>query len=301
MARARKLGMADRRDRPRYLGDPCPASLLTADRILQSIGRACFALALLGLGAEHFVFQSFVTGRAPEWPTALPGRLVWVYASGVLIMAAGGAILVRRHARLAALAAGVLVFGWALLRHLPVIAGDAVLAPSWTRAGKALALFGGAFAVAATLPPVGGSRAGAWVRFANGTDGFVWLGRIALGIFLFDSGIQHFMYTPFVASLIPAWFPGDHVWWAQFAGVALIAGGAGLLVGRVAEPAALLSGLMVFSWVWLVHVPRVLTSVSDGIAVFEAPAMSGIALTIAGFLGGRRRQPVSSLPAGARR
>lgn len=288
--------MAERGRASRYSHDLLPdaGNLTDTARILQSFGRTCFALALLGLGAEHFVFRSFVTGRAPEWPAAVPGKLIWVFASGALVIAAGLAILAKRYARPAALAVGLLVFFWALLRHLPIVAGDAILAGSWTRAGKALALFGGSFAVAATLPPVGG--AGALARFANGTEGFVRLGRMALGIFLLDSGIQHFMYTPFVASLIPAWFPGDPVLWARLAGVALIAGGAGLMVRRTAELAALLSGLMVFSWVWIVHVPRLLTSVSDGIAVFEAPAMAGIAFVIAGYLRGGRR-PVSSPPA----
>lgn len=51
--------------------------------------------------------------------------------------------------------------------------------------------------------------------------------------------------------------------------------------------AALATGLMIFSWFWIVHLPRVHTSVSDGIALFEALAVSGIALVVAGV---RRRE-----------
>jgi hypothetical protein len=98
------------------------------------------------------------------------------------------------------------------------------------------------------------------------------------------TGVQHFMYTGFVASLIPGWFPGNPVFWTYFGGVALIAGGAGLFIPQTARLAALLSGLMVFSWFWIIHIPRTLTSVSDGIAVFEALAVSGIAFAIAGYL-----------------
>jgi hypothetical protein len=39
--------------------------------------------------------------------------------------------------------------------------------------------------------------------------------------------------------------------------------------------AGLLAGLMIFSWFWIVHLPRVRTSVSDGIALFEALMFSG--------------------------
>ena len=44
----------------------------------------------------------------------------------------------------------------------------------------------------------------------------------------------------------------------------------------------LLSGLMVFSWFCIVHIPRTFLGVSDSIAVFEALAVFGIAFVLAG-------------------
>jgi len=248
-----------------------------------AIGRIFFALALIGLGIEHLVFQEFITGRAPEWPAAIPGRVAWASVSGVAITMTGLAIIAGRRARLAAVLAGVLIFVWAFLRHLPVVATDSLLAPTWTKAGKALTFFGGALAIAGTLPREEGSRAEGLLRLVNLSGELVLLGRICLGIFFLITGIQHFIYTDFVASLIPGWFPGDARFWTWFAGVALIAGGAGLLVPRTARLAALLSGLMVFSWFWIVHVPRTFGGVSDKIAVFEALATSGIAFVLAGY------------------
>lgn len=251
-------------------------------------GRILFALALIGLGVEHFVLGDFVTGRAPAWPEWLPGRSVGAAVSGIAVILCALAILMGRRARLAALFVGSLVLVWALFRHIPVVAGDALLGPTWTGAGKALTLFGGAFAIAGVRPPdafLEGTELG---RFLNGSGALIALGRICLGTFLLITGIQHFMFTPFVASLIPAWFPGDAVFWTYFAGVALIAGGLGLFAPRTAWPAALLAGAMVFSWVWIVHLPRTLASVSDSIAIFEAPAVAGIAFVLAGALYGKR-------------
>jgi hypothetical protein len=76
------------------------------------------------------------------------------------------------------------------------------------------------------------------------------------------------------------------VFWAQFAGVCLIAGGLGMWIPHTAGLAALLAGCMVFSWVFLVHIPRlgVAGGRSDEIAVFEALAFSGLAFVIAGSL-----------------
>ncbi|HEX7980003.1 MAG TPA: hypothetical protein VF461_15445 [Gemmatimonadaceae bacterium] len=257
---------------------------------LISVGRLFVGLALLGLGAEHFVFRQFVTGRAPAWPAGVPGELAWAYGWGVVVMLVGLAILTRQWARPAALGLGVVVFFWALLRHIPVVAADSLIGGNWTSAGKALVFFGGSFAIAATFPPLQRATPGGGRRFANETDGFVSLGRYCLGSFLILCGMQHFKFLAFVATLIPAWFPGNAVLWSQFAGVLLLAFGVGLLFARTAPLAALLTGLMIFSWFWIVHLPRIRTSVSDGIAVFEALAFSGIALVIAGALVQRKRR-----------
>jgi hypothetical protein len=109
---------------------------------LVAIGRTFFAIALLGLGVEHLVLQEFVTGRPPGWPDGVPGKLLWVDGSGILVILAGVAIVRRRWGRQAMLWLGLLVFVWALLRHLPIVVTDALLAGSWTRAGKALTIVG---------------------------------------------------------------------------------------------------------------------------------------------------------------
>jgi uncharacterized membrane protein len=247
-------------------------------------GRAFFCLALIALGVEHFIFGQFVTGRPPPWPGSLPGGAAWAWLTGALFIVSGAATLIGRpHARLAALSAGALILVWALFRHLPVVMTTAPFAPEWTDAGKALTFFAGAWAVAATLPAAstGGRRL---AGFVNARSGFMTLGRVGLGIFLFMTGVQHFLFTPFVASLIPSWFPGDAVGWTWFAGVCLIAGGMGLQMRWTAGWAALLSGLMVFSWFWIVHLPRTLLNTSSAIALPEALAVSGIAFVLAGSL-----------------
>jgi uncharacterized membrane protein len=248
------------------------------------VGRTLFAVALVGLGVEHVIFGQFVTGRAPAWPEAWPGGTAWAWVSGVAVAATGTALLVGRHARLPAVLAALLIGSWALLRHLPIVASDTLLAPSWTDAGKALTLTGGALAIAATLPMVKGGLPPAVQRLVNQRLTFLAAGRLCLGAFLVVSGIQHFMFTRFVASLIPNWFPGDPIFWTYFGGLALVAGGLGLSVPWTAWLAALMSGLMVFSWFWIVHLPRTFLNMSSAVALFEALAVSGIAFALAGAL-----------------
>jgi len=255
---------------------------------LTQAGRLLFAIALCGLGVEHFIYEDFIIARAPQWPESFPGKLVWAYGTGIIFIIIGVAVITNRKARPLLFLGSVLIFFWAVLRHIPVVASATFLFGEWTSAGKALTFAGGMLAIASTFPSIDGTRSSPFIQFINLQNEFLIAGRFCLGIFMIICGIQHFMFLSFVASLIPTWFPGDAIFWSKFAGVALIVGGIGLFIPKTAQWAAMLSGLMVFLWFWIVHLPRVFVSVSDNIAVFEALAIPGIAFVIAGALSKRR-------------
>jgi uncharacterized membrane protein len=247
------------------------------------LGRVLFGMSLLGLAAMHFVMQEFVTGRAPAWPASVPGGTLWAYVSGAVLMAVAIAVLARRRARSGLLLAGTMVLLWACLRHVPILAGSSFPSGAWTDAGKAVRFIAGALVLAAIMPIEHARRGPPWTM-ANGRAGFVVIGRVLLGLTLVLNGYQHFVFTEFVAALVPDWFPGDPVFWTYFGGVTLITGGLGLLLARTAKWAALLSGVMVLSWFFIIHVAREIAGVADGIAVYEALATASIAFVIAGFL-----------------
>src|SRR5690606_23787900 len=130
-------------------------------------------------------------GRAPAWPSSIPGGVQWAQVSGAIVIATGLAMLHGRHARVAAIVAAALIGSWALLRHVPVVFAAVPLSSAWTMAGKALTFTGGALAIAGTLRPeaaVSGQQRG------EAAASFVALGRISLGIFLFVCGVQHFVH-----------------------------------------------------------------------------------------------------------
>jgi uncharacterized membrane protein YphA (DoxX/SURF4 family) len=110
------------------------------------------------------------------------------------------------------------------------------------------------------------------------------LGAVFLAVFLVVCGMQHFAYSDFVTTLVPSWIPGQR-YWTYFTGVALIAGGAGILVPPTSRLAATLAAVMIFLWVLLVHIPRALAGpqhAGETAGVFEALALSGVALIVAG-------------------
>jgi len=246
---------------------------------LARLGRLFFGISLFAFGVQQFLWGDFVAGRAPAFPALWPGRVAWACVSGAVLILCGAAIAAGRWLRPAGLTVAGLIFVWAFLRNIPVALADRIYGGAWTALGKGLALTGGGLAVA-------GLPRRPWLHVA----------RVFLGAFLISSGIQHFLFVPFVMTLVPAWV-GAARFWTYFAGVALIAGGAGLIVPRTARLAGALSGLMIFLWLVMLHIPRALAAPdaasrrNEWTAVFEALAMSGIALLLTGGAGKAHDSP----------
>jgi len=260
-------------------------------RRLIPIGRLFFATGLAAFGIMQFIVQDFIPGRAPAWPEHVPGRVPWAFLTGAVFLASGIAIVCGKKARWAALLAGLLIFLWALVRHVPVVAAAPPLGGQWTSAGKALVLLGGTLAVAGTFRRE--EHAGVLSGILNGERGYVYFGAVALGLFMILCGIQHFIHHAFIATLVPTWVPPGAYFWTYFAGIALIAGGTGLMIPPTARLAARLSGLMIFLWVLMLHIPRAmdagLDSRNEWTSVFEALALSGLAFLLSQVLPRRDR------------
>jgi uncharacterized membrane protein len=233
--------------------------------LITSVARFFFAIAIIAFGIQHLVYGGFVTRVVPKLPAWIPRHHFWAYVTGVALICAGGGMLLPKRARTAGTLLGSLILLSFLVFYLPLLLASQPLGGLWTNAGKALALSGGAFLIAGSLPRT------------------IPLGRIFLSAFLILAGVQHFLFVAFVATLVPAWIPG-RVFWTYFAGLALIAGGIGMLVPKLTRPAAMLSGIMIYLWVVLLHIPRALAAPRDSnetTAVFEALAIGATAFLVA--------------------
>ena len=246
---------------------------------LSTVGRVFYAAGLLSIGLMHFFFTNFPGVTVPEFPAWIPLRLFWIFVVGAALTAAGVAILFNWKGRKIAAWTGVALLLLLLVAHIPYDATSqyrAVLG-AWGNAFKVTTLAGGAWIAARSLPKQDGD-APAWL------ERLFPLGRYFFGIMLVVFGFEHFLYSKFVVSLVPAWV-GSGAFWTYFAGIALIAGGIGLMMKRTARLASLLVGVMIFLWVWMLHVPRAIvdpyTNVgNEWASVFEALAFSGIAFML---------------------
>ncbi len=253
------------------------------------LGRGFVALALLGFAVLHAMYRELVIARAPAWPAEWAGKTAIALLVGALLVA--GALAIVRGGRagwIAGLALAVLVVVVSLGRQAVAFATHPNLGGDLTMLGKALAFTGGllATAVAARRAAMAVSDPGS----GSAAPAFLWTARVTVGLFLIASGVQHFLYASFVATLVPAWI-GGAMFWTYAAAVFLICGGVGL-VTPLARLAGTLSGLMIFLWLLVLHLPRAIEmpdSRTEVVAVFEALCFAGFAWVIAGEL--RARQP----------
>ncbi len=249
---------------------------------LTVLGRLFFATAMIAFGVQHLIYKSFVTRVVPSLPAWVPGHALLAVVFGLFLIAAGGAIIFAIGGRFTPLFLGATILLSFTLLYLPLVFATPSNGGLWTMAGKALAMAGGSFLVAASLPEMK-ARAGWLSRLVAGLEKMIPCGRYFFAAFLILCGILHFIYVEFVETLVPNWVPG-HRFITYFTGVALIAGGLGICLQITKRLAASLTAIMIFLWVILLHIPRAFADLHNSnemTAVFEALAMTAIAILIA--------------------
>jgi uncharacterized membrane protein YphA (DoxX/SURF4 family) len=188
------------------------------------------------------------------------------------------AILLIKKAGIAALVIAVMVLLFSVFRN-PDFSPDAV------SAYKALAFFGGALILFSSYLP---QDSGIKNRLFSNKAFAQWIftfGYLLVAVFFIICGRAHFKWADGVQYLIPEYIPW-RLFWTYFAGVCLYAGGVGLLLPQTRRLAAVLSGIMVLGWFFLLHLPRFASNPTDPdtrLEVWEAFAVVGIFFVIAGM------------------
>lgn len=270
-------------------------------------GRVFFAIALIGIGGQHFFFRQFVPMVVPVWPAWIPGTLFWVFLVGTILTGGGvailagpilaGPILAGIKARAAASAVAALFLFSFVLLHIPANAiARKTSVEGWADALTAFTFAGGCLVVAGTFPQ---SEAGSRGNHVGWLEKLIPSGMYPLAIMIIVFGADHFLNVPLMASMVPAWIPG-HVFWTYLAGTALIAAGVAMIVRIKARLASTLLGAMLLIWVLILHIPRAMADPYSGVggewtSVFEALAGSGVTFILGQTLAERKNQSRESL------
>jgi uncharacterized membrane protein len=209
---------------------------------MNAIGARVYGLAAMIMGAAGLLWDDFATGWIPA-PAALPGRATLAYVVGMLLVAGGVAINIRRTAAWgAALLTAVFALGFLLL-DLTRLATHLSHFDYWESSAEQLALVAGgviAFASVAKMETRSSTR-------------IISSGRLAFGGCLLVFGAAHFVYADYTATLVPKWLPPGTLFWTYATGIAAIAAGLAILSNVLALLAARLLTAMYLIFGILVH------------------------------------------------
>ena len=231
-----------------------------------STGRLLLAVGLFLIGVVHVAFGIFPAGPEPV-PTNLPGITMLAYITGIAMMLAALAVMIKNYRQAGIQAIGVIYVLILLLMQIPKVLNNIKNPSTWTAFFEVLALLGGILMLAG-------------LEKAPTKLSLVRIGRWLLILSLLVFGILHVMYASFIVTLIPAWLPLH-----SFFGAMVMLGFFGAALSFIIQKATNLSSLLLSSmfmiWFIILHIPRAFIGYqkeAEWTSAFIALAMSGISL-----------------------
>jgi uncharacterized membrane protein YphA (DoxX/SURF4 family) len=295
-------------------------------------GRFFLGISFLAFGVQHFRYSGFIgdLGLVPDWA---PAHLFFAWLAGAILLLAGLSVLTgntrdsnwshKSHTLVVprvrpAAEAGLMSLTEVKAPNMrPVLVttllGFVFLLSAFLRFAthipsmihnigdrgvffELLACCAGSWMVARTFS-LAGSGSDFGVGSPRVSDALTarlataarWLFGIAVVVF----GSLHLQAPGWIAGLIPHWIP-FHLFFAWFTGSALVAAGLAIAAGIWTRLSAALLALMLFSWVLIVHAPRIAHALHDGDewnSGFVCLTMAGCALLTAALARTRTENP----------
>lgn len=250
---------------------------------LSNIGRIFYGIAIVVIGLGTVYYKDFHPYVLPANHSWLPGLAVLARISGTMLILAGACIVFKIKAGPVSLVLGAVLLLLCCFYYVPY---EFMATPNymhwgeWENAEKELSLSAGAFVIAGYFPEKKESP------LFNMLRKLIPLGVIFYCIPIICFGISHFLYAKDVANYVPSWVP-HRLFWAYFAGSALIGSGIGIILNIRRGLMAALLGSMILIWFIVLHIPRAIVSPladmgGEVISAFLALAYSGTAFVIAG-------------------
>lgn len=87
---------------------------------LKTIGRIIYAVPFGIFGLMHMMMAGNMTGMVPSW---VPGGIIWVYITGMALIAASVSIIIKKQIYIACLLLAGLMGIFVLTIHLPQLMG----------------------------------------------------------------------------------------------------------------------------------------------------------------------------------
>jgi uncharacterized membrane protein len=230
------------------------------------------AVGLTGLGALSIVSHDFAEVWQPV-PKSFPAYATSAIISGLILVAAGVMLAMRRTRAWGSALAAAFLGLWVLGLHLPNAIAKPLVVGSWQAVCEPLAMTAGAFI--------------AWRQTqTRGPDRASHAAMLVMGVCFMVFGASHFVYAQFTTQMVPAFLP-FRSGLTYLTGAIHVGTGLCLLAGIRRRWAAVVEALMMTSFVVLVHIPRAVGAPHDRMettGLFIATTLSSAAWILAASL-----------------
>ena len=260
---------------------------------LTKIGRLLYGLGLVAVGIHQLLLKDFRPEILPPFPAWAHQYVIFPILAGIALIFSGimisGLFTTRPIiTKNICLYAGFCFLALIITCHLPYVlifsADKASRLDVWFDVGEELAYCGGSFVMA------GSFAANNWSRnkknlFLIQLEKLIPLGRIFFAVLMLLFGCSHFVFTDFVATMVPKWI-GAPLFWTYFAGAALIASSIAIIFKIWIKRVALLLAIMLFLFFIFFHIPDAVANPytmhgNEIVRAIVALLFCGIALVIA--------------------
>ncbi len=211
-----------------------------------NLGLYCYAVAALALGLLGLVSGDFATGWQRVQP-GVPHREALAYLAALCELLAGGALLWRRTARVAALLLTLLYSVFTLLWVARVFVAPLVY-DNWGNVFEELSLVIAGVVAYVSLAPPNTQPAASAARVSR-----------LFGVCVVSFGLVHIVYFSGTASFVPKWIPPGQRFWAAATAVFFLLAAAAILSGILAGVASRWLTVMIFCFEILVWAPMLFT------------------------------------------
>lgn len=253
-------------------------------------GRFLYGIGILTLGAHQLITQSFRPDILPPFKWANEYAVLPILASVALIFS--GTVIsgsIRINSMSALRTSRYLAFCFLVLIvtcHLPYILfvseAKVMQLQVWFAVGEAVAYCGGALVMAGSFPKGVDVQQNA---VESMTERLIPAGPAFYSLLIILFGCSHFVYTDYVATMIPKWF-GAPLFWTYLVGVLLVCAGIAIILRILVRIVALLLAILLMLFFILFHVPDAIANPTAGggneiVRAIVALLFCGIALVIA--------------------
>ncbi len=96
-------------------------TIMIKNYIPSNLARMIFAATVALFGLFHFLGAAAMAGMVPSYLTFIPGE-IWVYLTGLCLLAAAAAIVLERQVKLACYLLALMLVLFVLMLHVPNLA-----------------------------------------------------------------------------------------------------------------------------------------------------------------------------------